>query len=343
MSLPAVLVDPYARTVDYLRLSLTERCNLACTYCVPSHHEELPSDWMSDDEIVALVSALQPLGLRRVRLTGGEPTLRPRLPDLVRRLAGLGLADLSLTTNATRLTALAVPLRRAGLHRLNISLDTLDPARFRSLSGGDLAAVLAGIDAATAAGFTAGKLNVVALDGINDGELVALARYAWAHDLEPRYIELMPMSEGAVAPTQRFLSAAAVRARLEASLGALEPCERVGPGVGPARHMRVAGTPHTVGFISAVTEPFCATCNRIRISARGRLHTCLGIDDEPARDDGAEDPLDLRAALRRGPEPVRAAVVRAVGKKGEGHTFAPIPSGARIAGGPRRHMIVIGG
>ncbi|MEO6955050.1 MAG: GTP 3',8-cyclase MoaA [Polyangia bacterium] len=333
------LKDAHARTVEYVRLSLTERCNLACTYCVPSHHEELPSDWMTDDEIVALIAALQPLGLRRVRLTGGEPTLRPRLPQLVARLARLGLADLSLTTNATRLSSLAVPLREAGLHRLNLSLDTLDASRFRALSGGDLDDVLAGIDAAKAAGFVGGKLNVVALDGINDGELVALARFAWAHELQPRYIELMPMSDGAVAPTHRFLPVAAIRARLEAALGTLEPCERTGPGVGPARHMRVVGTSRTIGFISAVTEPFCSTCNRIRISARGRLHTCLGIDDAPALD----DVLDLRAAVGRGPDAVRAAVTSAVGKKGEGHTFDPASVGVRLAGGPRRHMIVIGG
>lgn len=335
----SLLKDAHARTVEYVRLSLTERCNLACTYCVPSHHEELPSDWMTDDEIVALVEALQPLGLGRVRLTGGEPTLRPRLPQLVARLARLGLKDLSLTTNATRLSSLAVPLREAGLHRLNISLDTLDATRFRALSGGDLATVLAGIDAASAAGFEGGKLNVVALDGVNDTELGALARYAWAHGLQPRYIELMPMSDGAVAPSHRFLPVAAVRARLESELGALEPCDSVGPSVGPARHMRVVGTTDTVGFISAVTEPFCTTCNRIRISARGRLHTCLGIDDA----EGPQDPLDLRAAVGRGPAAVRAAVTRAVGTKGQGHTFVPTPVGTRLAGGPRRHMIVIGG
>ena len=340
----SVLVDAQARPVEYVRLSLTERCNLACTYCVPAHHEELPSNWMSDDEIVALVEALQPLGLRRVRLTGGEPTLRPRLPELVRRLAGLDLVDLSLTTNATRLSALAVALREAGLHRLNISLDTLDPARFRALSGGDLDTVLAGIDAATAAGFTSGKLNVVALDGVNDEELVGLARYAWAHDLQPRFIELMPMSDGVVAPTQRFLPAAAIRARLEAGLGALEPCDRVGPGVGPARHLRVTGTANTVGIIAAVTEPFCTTCNRIRVSARGRLHACLGIDDPPPSGHRSGDPLDLRAAIRRGPDAVRAAVVRAVSEKGEGHSFVlGTTSTGALAGGPRRHMIVIGG
>jgi len=353
VSVPAPLIDAHARRVEYVRLSLTERCNLACVYCVPAHHEALPSDWLSDDEVVALVEGLKALGLRRVRLTGGEPTLRPRLPALVARLAALELDDLSLTTNATRLAELARPLREAGLHRLNISLDTLDAPRFAMLSGGraTLGPVLAGIEAACEAGYAHTKLNTVVLAGENDEELPALARYAWARGLTPRYIELMPMSDGAVAPRARLVSAATMRERLSAAFGPLEPEPVTAlPGIGPARYLRVATGAHAgarLGIIAAVTERFCATCNRVRISARGRLHACLGIDDPLAVAPGCgvqlggSDPLDLRAALRRGPAALREAVAFAVREKAEGHEF--LLDATALRGGPRRHMIVVGG
>lgn len=344
----AQLIDAHARRVEYLRLSLTERCNLACSYCVPEQHDELPSDWLSDDEVVALVAALQPLGVSRVRLTGGEPTLRPRLPQLVARLAALGLDDLSLTTNGTRLDELAAPLREAGLRRLNISLDTLDSARFASFANGrsTLADVQRGIDAAVAANYSSIKLNTVVLAGLNDDELPALARYAWERRAVPRFIELMPMSEGEVAPRARLFPAAEIRARLGAAFGTLVPDAAAGiPGVGPARYLQCTGGPcdgARLGIISAVTERFCSACNRIRVSARGRLHTCLGIDDpEPATFGSLEDPLDLRAALRRGAAGVQERVRSAVAGKAEGHTF--VVDASSLRGGPRRAMIVIGG
>lgn len=330
----SALIDGHGRAVRYLRLSLTERCNLACSYCVPEHHDALPSDWLTDDEIVALVAALRPLGLDHLRLTGGEPTLRPRLPRLVSRLAALGIADLALTTNATRLTDLARPLHEAGLHRVNVSLDTLDPDAFRALTGAELEPVLGGIDALADAGFSHGKLNVVLLRGVNDGQLASLARFAWRRGLVPRFIELMPMSDGRVAPPSRFLPVAAARRELEAALGPLVAKEHDLRGAGPARYLSTSDGP--VGFISAVTEPFCETCNRIRVSARGRLHACLGIDDVVT----APDPLDLRAALRRGVDATRDAVRAALAKKGRGHAFDRCDTDR---GGPRRHMVVIGG
>lgn len=328
-----MLVDGLQRRVEYLRLSLTERCNLACAYCVPQDEQRAPADWLTDDEVVGLCAALRPLGVRRVRLTGGEPTLRPRLAKLVERLAALHLDDLSLTTNATRLEALAAPLRAAGLARLNLSLDTLRPDWYAQLCGAPrLAEVLRGIEAAAAAGYSSLKLNVVALAGLNDDELPALARYAWDRNIVPRFIELMPMADGAVAPRARFLAAAEIRARLQAAFGPLVADDAHDlPGVGPARYFRIGA--HHVGVIAAVTERFCAACNRIRVDARGRLHACLGVDDSA--------PLDLRAALRQGDDLLRAAVLRAVGLKAEGHTFT-LGAGA-LAGGPRRSMIVIGG
>lgn len=337
------LVDGHGRRVEYLRLSLTERCNLSCSYCVPHELAPQAADWMSDDEVVALVQSLVPLGLRRVRLTGGEPTLRPRLPRLVERLAQLGLADLSLTTNGTRLAELARPLFVAGLSRINLSLDTLSPVRFAEISGAraSLDDVLQGFAAMQRAGFAHGKLNTVALHGLNHDELPQLAKRAWSHGLVPRFIELMPMSEGRVSPRERLMPAEEIRTRLRAAFGALEDCESEVPGVGPARYLRVVGGEHagrTLGIIAAVTERFCESCNRIRVSARGRLHTCLGIDD-PAPVAG--DALDLRAALARGPDAVRAIVRNAVARKTEGHAFTM--SASALVGGPRRHMIVIGG
>jgi cyclic pyranopterin phosphate synthase len=341
-----ILLDAQARRVEYLRLSLTERCNLACVYCVPEDHEALPQAWLSDDEVVALVAALIPLGLRRVRLTGGEPTLRPRLPALVGRLAALDLDDLSLTTNATRLRELAAPLQHAGLRRLNISLDTLNADRFAALAGArsSLTEVLAGIDAACAAGFASLKLNTVALAGLNEDELPALARYAWSRGIVPRFIELMPMADGAIALRGRLLDAASIRARLAVVFGALTADHAADvPGVGPARYYRTESG-ERVGIIAAVTERFCDSCNRIRVSARGRLHTCLGIDDpEPSTAPGVTiDPLDLRAALNVGTSAVQDAVRTALSHKPEGHGFRTISS-VNLAGGPRRAMIVIGG
>jgi cyclic pyranopterin phosphate synthase len=320
-------------------LSLTERCNLACAYCVPHDHEAAPADWLTDDEVVALCAALRPLGIEHVRLSGGEPTLRPRLLELVGRLAALGIEDLSLTTNGTRLVELAAPLRAAGLRRLNISLDTLSAARFAALCG-DRARwhdVVAGIDAVVACGFSDTKLNVVALAGINDDELPALAQFAWARDLVPRFIELMPMADGVVAPRARFVPAATIRARLAEALGPLETSDGALPGVGPARYLRVASGVHRgrqLGVISAVTEPFCTGCNRFRISARGLLQPCLGQDDLP-------DAVDLRVALRSGPEAVRKSLRTALESKAPGHGFLLEP--ARLVGGPRRSMIVLGG
>jgi cyclic pyranopterin phosphate synthase len=326
------LKDRHGRRVEYLRLSLTERCNLRCSYCVPSAHERLPADWMSDDEIVALVAALRPLGLRRVRLTGGEPTLRPRLVELVARLAALDLDDLSLTSNGTRMVELAAPLRAAGLDRLNLSLDTLSADRFAALCGdaASLDEVLRGLAAASRAGYRALKLNTVALAGVNDDELAGLARHAWSMGATPRFIELMPMSDGEVAPRARFLPAVEIRRRLAEAFGPLLPDEAHGlPGVGPARYLRLADG-RRVGVIAAVTEKFCAGCNRIRVSARGRLHACLGVDG---------DSTDLRAALHRGQ--VAEVLGKALLDKAEGHGFTL--QATTLQGGPRRAMIVIGG
>jgi cyclic pyranopterin phosphate synthase len=335
-SLP-VLVDGQQRRVTYLRVSLTDRCNYRCTYCMPEAGVELVprADVLRFEEIEALVRAMRALGVRRVRLTGGEPTVRKDLIDLVRRLAALGLDDLSLTTNGQLLRGLAQPLREAGLSRLNVSVDTLDGARFRALTRrGDLAVVLDGIEAAREAGFTGTKLNAVVMGGQNDHELPSLAEYAWARDVVPRFIEFMPMSEGALFAPGTFVPAADMRARLEAAFGPLLADDGGGvPGVGPARYLRVAAgawAGRRLGLISAVTEPFCETCNRVRLSATGMLHTCLALDDA----------TDLRSPLRAGAgEDQLIDLMRAaVSAKKPGHSFTSCGGGA-----PRKHMVAIGG
>lgn len=344
-SLPLLptLHDSFARRVTYLRVSLTDRCNYRCVYCMPAEGVDLaPRDEvLTFEEIERLVRVMMGLGVRRVRLTGGEPTVRKDLVELVARLGALGLDDLALTTNGERLGELAQPLRAAGLVRLNVSVDTLDRARFAAITRrGDLDRVLAGLDAARAAGFTGTKLNAVVMGGVNDGELAELCRFAWARELTPRLIEFMPMSDGSLfadtlgAGAQRFVSAAQMRATLAAAFGPLDGDDGDGlPGVGPARYWRVRGgdfAARRVGLISAVTEPFCESCNRVRLSATGQLHTCLALDDDS----------DLRAPLRSGASDDELArkVLMAVSAKKEGHRFTSCG-----AGGPRKHMVAIGG
>ncbi len=338
-SLPVVgngLVDGHQRRVTYLRVSLTDRCNYRCTYCMPERGVDLvPRDEvLRIEEVARIVEALVAVGVRRVRLTGGEPTVRHGLVDLVARLAALPLDDLAMTTNGHVLAELAAPLRRAGLRRLNVSLDTLEPLRFKQITRwGDLARVLDGIEAAREAGFTGTKINVVALAGFNDHELPRLAEWSWSRALVPRYIEWMPMGGGELFAPGSFLAAASIRRLLEQALGRFVPDDGAGlPGVGPARYLRrESGAPgERVGVISPVTEQFCDTCNRVRLSSTGKLHTCLARDEE----------LDLRAPLRAGGtvdeliDRVRAALALKV----RGHDFTP--SGC---GGPRKHMVAIGG
>ena len=331
-----VLRDGFERTVRYLRISLTDRCNYRCTYCMPEEGVDLSpkSEVLSFEEIERVAKIFLRLGVTQIRLTGGEPTVRRDLVVLVERLSALGFEDLAMTTNGERLAELAQPLRRAGLGRLNISLDSLSEKTFRTITRrGNLSAVLDGIEAARAAGFTSTKLNVVAMGGVNDDEIPALCRYAWDRDLIPRFIEFMPMSGGALFQSGTFLSAAQVRAHIEAEFGALVSASLAPAGAGPARYQQIRSGHYRdrrLGIISAVTEPFCETCNRVRISSVGKLHTCLALDDE----------VDLRTPLRAGAsdEQLLALVSAAVRVKKEGHSFTSCGTG-----GPQRHMVAIGG
>ncbi len=332
------LRDRQMRAISYVRLSLTDRCNYRCSYCAVGDSDDVEThagaaDLLTADELARLVGILQTLGVRRIRLTGGEPTVRRDLVEIVARLARLGLDDLSLTTNGERLAELAAPLFDAGLHRLNVSVDTLDPERFSRLTGrGRLSRVMAGIDAARRAGFPPIKINTVVLGDENDAEVGALAAWSWERDLVPRFIEMMPLSVGQPFRRARFVAAAEVLAQLTATHGPLQPTSDGPDGGGPARYHRVTGgrfMGRIVGVIAAVTQPFCATCNRVRVTATGQLHACLGSDDA----------VELAAALRAGSDgDVAALVLAAVAHKVDGHRFTTLGEG-----GPRKHMLVIGG
>ncbi len=335
------LIDPQLRRIDTLRISVTDRCNYRCTYCMPSGGvaHGAREETLTFEEITTLVRLFVRLGVRRVRLTGGEPTVRRDLPSLVRMLRAIdGLREIALSTNGHRLAELAAPLRAAGVDRLNVSLDSLRPDAFRRITGGgDLARVLGGLQAAAAAGFSAIKINAVAIEGFNDGQLVELCRFAWARGWVPRFIEEMPMAGGRTYLPGRCLPAAAIRALIAAS----QPGGRVVPddggpdrGAGPARYFRLVGarepsSARRFGIISPMTEHFCDSCNRLRLSATGGLHACLGHDDA----------VDLRGPLRaRDLEAAEAAIRGAVSAKRPGHTFQLVG-----LGGPRKAMVQIGG
>jgi GTP 3',8-cyclase len=339
-----VLVDRIARRVRYLRVSLTDRCNMRCTYCMPSEGiEHVPrSEVLSLEEIVRMVGSFAQWGVERVRLTGGEPTLRRNLTWLVAQLRTIRTLDgapleVVLTSNGELLERLASPLARAGLSGLTVSIDTLDPERFTAITRrGELAKVIAGIDAALAAGLPV-KLNTVAVRGFNDDELAELCAFAWRRGATPRFIELMPMAGGRLFVPGELMPAAAIRdaiaERLDAEVElASHPSGRADGPFGPARYFVIRGGQFDgkrFGTIAAMTENFCDSCNRLRVSATGQLHACL------ARDDAG----DLRGALRSGDASALERVVRAaLGHKRDTHGFE-LDGG----GGPQKPMISIGG
>jgi GTP 3',8-cyclase len=300
-SAAAPLVDGQGRRIAYLRLSLTDRCNFRCSYCSPVA-AETREDPLARAEVARLAGIFAGLGIRRVRLTGGEPTLRPDILEVIRDVAGTpGIDELALTTNGHLLAALAAPLRAAGVTRLNVSLDTLDAEKLRRIAGraATLERIVAGIEAAYAAGFASVKLNVVVVRGENEDEVGALARFAWRFGATARFIELMPFGPGVPVPS------ADVKRLLEAQGVRLEPDAT--RGWGPAYHMRGTSTDGAravtglVGFIGAMTENFCDSCNRVRVGADGSLRACLGgrerLSLKELLRDGTSD-ADIAAAIR---------------------------------------------
>jgi cyclic pyranopterin phosphate synthase len=314
--MPLVPRDGFGREIDYLRISLTDHCNLRCVYCMPLAGPALAprTEFLTAAEIEIVARAAVAVGFRKFRLTGGEPTLRPDLLEIVTRLARIpGLRDLAMTTNGIRLPVLAADLAAAGLHRVNVHLDSLDPERVaRIMRWGSLAEIWAGIEAAEAAGLHPLKLNAVVTRGFNEEDVVPLAALTLARDWHVRFIETMPLGTGEVAVLARscLVPNAVTRGRIEQALGTLAALPPHDPS-DEARNYRLPGGRGVVGFISPVTEPYCGTCNRMRLTADGRFHLCLLNDDE----------LDVRAAVRagRGLGAVADILLRAVGHKPTGH------------------------
>ena len=328
------LVDGFARQITYLRLSVTDRCDLRCTYCMPERMQFLPrAEVLTLEELYALARGFMERGVRRIRLTGGEPLVRRDMIDLVRALGrhvGGELDEVTLTTNATQLAEHAAALADAGVRRINISLDTLDREVFHALSRRDaLGDVLAGIDAARAAGLAV-KINTVALRGVNEGEIGTLMRWAHGQGFALTLIETMPLGEVEHARIDRFLPLTEVRQKLEQDYTLAPSTHRTG---GPARYFDVAETGGQLGLISPLTENFCAGCNRMRVTATGQLYPCLG---------GGER-VDLRAALRSDDPDgqLEAALDRAVRIKPERHHFRI--DGDHTDPAQPRHMSVTGG
>jgi len=313
----SALVDRFGRTIEYVRVSVTDRCDLRCFYCMPQgfHDFEEPDHWLTFDEIERVVGAFTRLGVSRIRLTGGEPLVRRDLPELAGRLAALpGLDDLSLSTNATQLARQAEALRAAGIRRINVSLDSLDAARFRDITAGCLDKVLAGLMAAKAAGFRPIKINMVAMKGVNEDEIDAMVDFCAEHGFTLRLIETMPMGDSGRKATDHYLDLQTVRQRLEQRFDLIPG---VMPGGGPARYVKVAGTDLTIGFITPISQHFCETCNRVRLSVDGTLYMCLGQEHNFA----------LRPLLRAGisDTELEQAIRAAIEIKPERHEFREQP------------------
>lgn len=332
--LPAPLVDPFARTITYLRVSVTDRCDLRCVYCMAEDMVFLPKgEILSLEELERLTAAFIRLGVRKVRLTGGEPLVRRNVMWLIERLGarlGAGLEELTLTTNGTRLARHAAALAAAGVRRINVSLDTLDPAKFRAITRwGRLGQVLEGIRAAKAAGLAI-KINTVVLRGVNEEEIDALIAWCGEEGFDLCLIETMPLGEIEGDRTAQYVPLSLVRARLRRRWTLEETDYRTG---GPARYVIVRETGRRLGFITPLTHNFCESCNRVRLTCTGTLYMCLG----------QEDAFDFRPLLRAGADEaaLEAAIRAAIARKPKGHDFVIDRRHRRPA--LARHMSVTGG
>jgi cyclic pyranopterin phosphate synthase len=312
--LRSALVDPFGRTISYLRVSVTDRCDFRCVYCMAEDQTFLPKrDVLGLEELDRLCSAFVARGVRRLRLTGGEPLVRKNVMGLVRSLSrhlGRGLDELTLTTNGSQLARFAGELADCGVRRINVSVDTLDPVKFHAITRwGDLDKVRAGIDAARAAGLKV-KINAVALKGVNEDEFDDLIRWAHGDGMDLTLIETMPMGEVGADRTDQYLPLSTVRARLEERWTLADIPYKTG---GPARYVKVAETGGRIGFITPMTHNFCEGCNRVRVTCTGTLFMCLG----------QEDAADLRTPLRVSgdDELLQAAIDEAIARKPKGHDF----------------------
>ena len=309
-------IDSYHRQIEYLRLSVTDRCDLRCSYCLPKGHKEFeePAHWLSFTEIERLVNVFAGLGVKRIRLTGGEPLLRSKLADLTARLAQIaGIEDISLSTNATQMGKHAVALRQAGITRINVSLDSLKKSRIADITGSDcLHKILDGLMAAKDAGFSPIKINMVAMAGVNDDEFDDMVEFCAEHGFILRLIETMPM--GDTGRKAQYVNLQPIRLRLQEKFNLLET---VLPGGGPARYLSSVDGKFNVGFITPLSQHFCETCNRVRLSVDGTLYLCLG----------QEEKYEFRQLLRAGASDVELANAfkEAIALKPERHEFMEAP------------------
>jgi len=309
-------IDQFGRKIHYLRISLTDHCNLRCIYCMPEDQTFRPNpELMQDDEIAMLTRLFANLGFDKIRLTGGEPTVRNRIVEIVRTIASTpGIDSVSMTTNGILLKKLAQPLAEAGLRRVNVSIDTLDAAKFKRLTRwGKLEDVWDGILAAERAGMQPVKLNAVVVKGYNEADVVDLAKLTLEHPWQIRFIEMMPFAGVTDVQTGQVITAAQIKERIEDSLGPLESSNN-GRLDGEARLFRIPGAQGDVGFISSVTAPFCDSCNRARLTADGRLRLCLLRENE----------VDLLTPLRAGAslEDLRRLILDGIWLKPWGHGLA---------------------
>ncbi len=286
------LTDTHNRQINYLRVSVTDRCNLRCIYCMPKEGISLigHDDILRFEEIISVARAAAAVGISKIRMTGGEPLVRKGIAELVARLREIeGITDLSMTTNGILLKSSAGALRRAGLRRINISLDSLDPGRYKSITrGGDLSAVLEGIREARLQGFDPIKINVVAMSGVNDDEMTSFAKLTLDRPVHIRFIEFMPFEGDSKSCKSRFIPSSEIQRRI-AAVGRLVPIASEQQS-GPARMFKLQGAQGKIGFISPLSNHFCSSCNRLRLTADGKLRTCLFSDNE----------IDLKEPLRSG-------------------------------------------
>jgi GTP 3',8-cyclase len=328
------MIDPFGRHITYLRVSVTDRCDFRCVYCMSEHMTFLPKpELLTLEELERLSAAFIRKGVERIRITGGEPLVRRNVMSLIEKLGGRignGLKELTLTTNGSQLSRFARDLHAAGIRRINVSLDTRDPLKFRAITRwGDLSKVLAGIDAAQDAGLAV-KINMVALKDTNEDEIVDMLAWAHGRGMDLTLIETMPMGDIDGDRVEQYLPLSLVRARLAQSYTLLESDYRTG---GPARYVHVAETGGRLGFITPLTHNFCESCNRVRLTCTGTLFMCLGQNDD----------ADLRAPLRASKEDalLDTAIDAAIARKPKGHDF--VIDRRHRAPALARHMSLTGG
>lgn len=312
------LIDPFGRRIDYIRLSVTDKCNLRCFYCIPKGFTdfETPDNWLSINEVERVIRAFAELGVGRVRLTGGEPLVRKDISELAARLSAIPeLNDLSLSTNATLLGKHAQALKKSGVSRINVSLDTLRSDRFKDITcSGGLNDVLEGLAAASVAGLTPIKINMVAMKGVNDDEIEDMVEFCIEHQFTLRLIETMPMGQSGQSASEHYLNLDEVRRRLITRFNLVDS---VMPGGGPARYLKIRNSNTHIGFITPISQHFCESCNRIRISAEGTIYLCMG----------QEHTFELRPLLRAGisDADLKHALIGALTLKPKQHDFTTQP------------------